>query len=42
MTPKAILREKTKTGFVLHITGRRATDAVVGEVMEEIERMFEG
>jgi len=37
-----IRREKTKTGFVLHITGRRATDAVVGEVMEEIERMFEG
>ncbi len=37
-----IRREKTKTGYVLHITGRRATDAVVGEVMEEIERMFEG
>lgn len=36
-----IRREKTKQGFVLHITGRRATDAVVGEVMEEIERMFE-
>lgn len=37
-----IRREKTKTGYVLHITGQRATDAVVGEVMEEIERMFEG
>ena len=37
-----IRREKTRAGFVLHITGKRATDAVVGEVMEEIERMFEG
>ena len=35
-----IRREKTKSGYVLHITGARATDAVVGEVMEEIERMF--
>jgi len=25
---------------VLHITGRQATDAVVGEIIEEIERMF--
>lgn len=33
-------REKNRTGYVLHITGRRATDAVVGEVLEEIERMF--
>lgn len=35
-----IRREKTRTGYTLHITGRRATDAVVGEVLDEIERMF--
>ena len=33
-------RERTRNGYVLHITGRQATDAVVGEIIEEIERMF--
>lgn len=35
-----VRRERTKAGYVLHITGRRANDAVVGEVMDEIERWF--
>lgn len=35
-----IRREKTRDGFVLHITGREARDALVDEVLAEIERMF--
>lgn len=37
-----IRRERTRSGYVLHITGRRASDAVVGEVLDAIERMFDG
>jgi ParB family chromosome partitioning protein len=33
-------REKTRNGYVLHITGSQASDAVVAEVIDEIERMF--
>lgn len=35
-----IRREKTRAGYLLHVTGSSATDAVVEEVLEEIERMF--
>lgn len=37
-----IRRERNAAGYVLHITGRGATDALVGEVLDEIERMFGG
>ena len=42
-TPRAGLimrRERTRDGYCLHITGRGATDVVVGEVIEQIELMF--
>ncbi len=35
-----IRRERTRTGFLLHITGRHATDVVVSEVLDQIEQMF--
>lgn len=37
-----IRRERTRYGFVLHISGRGATDPLVDEVFHEIERMFQG
>ena len=33
-------REKTATGYLLHITGRRATSALTAEIIDEIERVF--
>ncbi len=39
LTPR---RERTAKGYLLHITGRQATDALVGEVIDEIERIFGG
>lgn len=33
-----VRREKTRHGFVLHLTGRRATEALVAEVLDEVER----
>ncbi|GKY86808.1 ParB/RepB/Spo0J family partition protein [Sinisalibacter aestuarii] len=35
-----IRRERTRHGFVLHISGRRATDSLVADMLEEIERWF--
>ncbi|MCB1336116.1 MAG: ParB N-terminal domain-containing protein [Maritimibacter sp.] len=37
-----IRRERNPAGYVLHITGRGATDALVGDVLDEIERLFGG
>lgn len=37
-----IRRERTRYGFLLHITGKGATDPLVDEVFREIERMFAG
>jgi ParB family transcriptional regulator, chromosome partitioning protein len=34
----SIRREKTRNGYILHITGRQANDMLVTEVLEEIER----
>ena len=33
-------REKTATGYLLHITGPRATSGLTGEIIDEIERIF--
>ncbi len=35
-----IRRERTRHGFLLHITGRGATDVVITEVLDQIELMF--
>lgn len=35
-----IRRERTRTGFVLHVTGTGATDTLMTEVLDQIERMF--
>lgn len=33
-------RERTRTGFVLHVTGRDATTALVNEIFDEVERLL--
>ena len=35
-----IRRERTRHGYVLHITGRQASSALVAEVLDNIEAMF--
>ncbi|MDF0603780.1 ParB/RepB/Spo0J family partition protein [Psychromarinibacter sp. C21-152] len=35
-----IRRERTRRGFVLHVTGQGATDALVTEILDEVERLF--
>lgn len=36
----AIRRERTRSGFVLHVTGRDATTPLVNEIFDEVERQF--
>ncbi|WP_172300030.1 ParB/RepB/Spo0J family partition protein [Pseudoruegeria sp. HB172150] len=35
-----IRRERTRAGYLLHVTGRGANDALVTDVLEEVERLF--
>lgn len=35
-----IRRERTPHGYLLHVTGRAAHDALVAEILDEIERLF--
>jgi hypothetical protein len=35
-----LVRERTRDGFVLHVTGRDATTPLVNEIFDEVERHF--
>ena len=33
-------RERTRDGFILHVTGRDANTALINEIFDELERHF--